>query len=235
MMRRLVVTLFALSACDPTGPREDAIDAAPLDVAKGDEADALLTDLVGEVERDLDDAADAPADPRDATDHGPDAAFDATAPDIVSTDVAEANLRACQGPTTPLSFAHGTPYATVTIGGNTGWFLVDFGTTASAIDPAGFTPATPVPVPGTSDRWDDFSFFGAWATVTLGVQDFSAWQSPRQAGILGTDFLALHAYTVNWDAATLARAPSGSGCDDTTLEAAGLAPLPAFQSLNWML
>lgn len=138
------------------------------------------------------------------------------------------SLDACRGETVPLILAGDLPYTNVRMHESEGWFLVDWGTTTSAIDPSGFSPTEPSPVPPTSDRWDGFWFFGPWATVTLSPQDFSWFSEPvRQAGILGTDFLSLDTFMVDWADATLARAAAGAGCDDASLRAAGLRPLSA--------
>ncbi|MCC6624573.1 MAG: hypothetical protein IT385_25215 [Deltaproteobacteria bacterium] len=146
----------------------------------------------------------------------------APAPDVVVADP----LASCRGTAVPLRLARDLPYADVRIGDDVGAFLVDWGTTGSALDPSGFAPDAPAPAPGTTSQWDGFDYFGPWARVTLSIQDFSAFAEPvRQAGILGTDFLSLNTFVVDWRARTLARAEPGAGCSAATLEGAGLVPL----------
>lgn len=132
----------------------------------------------------------------------------------------------CQGQTVALGLVHQLPYVEVGVDGARGWFLVDWGTTASAIDPNGFSPFAPQPLTGTTNRWDGFLFFGPWSSVTLSPQDFSAFGGElAQAGILGTDFLAANTFVVDWQAQTLARADIGAGCSEATLREAGFSPL----------
>ena len=134
---------------------------------------------------------------------------------------------ACLGETRPLVVDHQMPYAQVQVGGRRGHFVLDFGATVSSITPAGFTaPGAPSPVPGTNDRYDGFDFFGPWARVQLALQ----LQAPttarvRQAGVIGTDFLASHIYTLDYRAGRLHRATQHSFCSDTVLAAAGFRPL----------
>lgn len=133
-------------------------------------------------------------------------------------------LAACLGQSVTLAFARDLPYATVSVGGDEGAFLVDWGTTFSTIDPTGFVPSAPTPVTGTNDQWDGFVFFGPWARVVLPVRDFSAFDEPvRQAGILGTDFLSIHSYLIDWSARRLTR--FDSSCPVDAIVAAALRPL----------
>ncbi|MFO0744251.1 MAG: hypothetical protein U1F43_01065 [Myxococcota bacterium] len=125
----------------------------------------------------------------------------------------------------PLLLAGRVPYATAAVGASRGAFLLDWGSTASVIDPTGMTPV-PSPVAGTTDHWADFAFFGGWGEVVLAPQDLSAFVGPpREAGIIGTDFLALNVYVVDWARGELSRAEPGQGCGDAALVAAGLRPL----------
>jgi len=136
------------------------------------------------------------------------------------------SLVACQGAVVAMTVVRELPYVRVGVDGAEGYFLVDWGTTGSAIDAAGFAPFAPAPLAGTNNRWADFLFFGPWGTVTLSPQDFSWFADPiRQAGILGTDFLSLNTFVVDWQTGTLARAEAGAGCSDEALRAAGLRPL----------
>lgn len=127
---------------------------------------------------------------------GADAAPDLSAPKGDDPDPAVADV-ACLGPSLPLVRARSLPFVAITLGGARGWFLVDLATTASTIDPEGFEGGTPEPMPGTTDRYEGFQLFGGWAPVTLARQEYAGLDLPlRQAGILGTDFLSLHVYTL---------------------------------------
>ncbi len=134
----------------------------------------------------------------------------------------------CFGQARPIVVSSQMPYATVRVGAATGYFLLDFATTASTIDVKnGFAPGqAPQPKAGTSDQFDGFDFFGAWSTVKLLLQDHSGIRGTvHQAGIVGTDFLMFGAYTVDYEHAVVYRADRGAFCSDDVLRAAGLAPL----------
>jgi len=130
---------------------------------------------------------------------------------------------ACLGTSIPLVIDHQMPYAQVSVGGRTGHFVLDFGATVSSLTPAGFdAPGAPLPVAGTADRYDHFEFFGPWGQVQLGLQPSApATSQVRQAGVLGTDFLAGHIYTLDYRAGRLYRAPAGGFCSDAQLATAG--------------
>ncbi len=219
----VAIAIVALCACDGSSPGsvdagvDTGIDAT--EVGKADEGEVALEVDAWPVEE-----ADT-LEPADA-------ALDGVGPDVVQ------GLEQCQGQAVALGLVNQLPYAEVEVGGARGWFLVDWGTTGSAIDPRGFLPFAPQPVFGTQDRWDGFSFFGPWGTVTLSPQDFSGFGDDfAQAGILGTDFLALNTFVVDWGARTLARADVGAGCSDATLRAAGFAPLSTegYFASDWRL
>jgi len=214
---------LALGACgDTTSGSVPATDVVIIDVEVGADLETHAVDGAN----DHDVVAVEVTSARDADE--PDVADVTIAPDTDAFDasVAADPLIACRGAVVPLRLARDLPYVDVGIGPDTGAFLVDWGTTGSAIDPSGFAPGTPTPVAGTTNRWDGFSFFGPWARVTLSVQDFSAFAEPfRQAGILGTDFLSLNVFVVDWTRGTLARAERGAGCDAATLEATGFVAL----------
>ncbi|MBT9560420.1 MAG: hypothetical protein IV100_30625 [Myxococcales bacterium] len=145
-------------------------------------------------------------------------------------------LPACLGVSVPLVVSgQGLPYATATVGGAPGWFLLDFATTSSTIDEGAFQGAVAA-IPGTGNQYGAFDFFGPWGAVRLDRQDHSGVSATvRQAGILGTDFLSLHVYTLDFRSAgtrnpgivaqspgwAVYRAPGG-GCDDATLTGLGL-------------
>lgn len=127
----------------------------------------------------------------------------------------------------PLVIDHQMPYAQVRIAGRTGYFVLDFGATVSTLTPSGFdAPGAPLPMAGTSDRYADFQFFGPWGTVQLGLQPHApVTQRVRQAGVMGTDFLASHIYTLDYRAGQLHRATAGAFCSDAQLRGAGYQAL----------
>jgi len=144
----------------------------------------------------------------------------------------------CLGPSIPLTLAGQVPYVTVTVGrgdhAREGAFLVDFGSTLSVIDPAAFVPTAPVASTCTSPEasagrpqctYDAFDFFGSWGAVTLYRDDFSSLHmGVVQAGILGTDFLSVHPFTLDYENERL-HASHGLFCSDAQLERAGLVAL----------
>jgi hypothetical protein len=87
--------------------------------------------------------------------------------------------------------------------------VLDFGATFSTIVPPVLLRSAEAPAcPGTADRYDDFSFFGAWGQVRLWGQTGLLGSVP-QAGIIGTDFLASHIYTLDYAEGRLHRARQG--------------------------
>ncbi|WP_159397006.1 hypothetical protein [Sorangium cellulosum] len=136
-------------------------------------------------------------------------------------------LQACHGEKKPLVISSQMPYALARVGGAEGYFVLDFATTASTIDPQGFAGGlVPEPVAGSADQFADFDFYGSWGTVRLDVQDHSGIHGTvRQAGILGTDFLSLNPFTLDYEAGAVYRASAASFCSDETLRAEGLRPL----------
>ncbi|MCA9517058.1 MAG: hypothetical protein KC635_19080, partial [Myxococcales bacterium] len=133
-------------------------------------------------------------------------------------------LAACLGASVPMRVERGLPFGEVAIGAARGWFLLDYATTASTIDPEGFVGGTPEPVQGTENLWADFTWFGGWAPVVLSPFPHRMVGGVHEAGILGTDFLALNVYALDYGGGQVFRA-DGAGCDELTLRGAGLAPL----------
>ncbi len=147
----------------------------------------------------------------------------------------------CLGAARPLQFSAppiapglrtALPYVDVTVDGYRAAFLVDFATTATTIDLGAF----PIPGPmatsctspnlGATCTFSSFDFFGEWGSVALRTDDHRGFGGAvRQAGILGTDFLAVHAFTLDYAGQTLRRAEQGAFCSDATLKAAGFSPL----------
>lgn len=140
----------------------------------------------------------------------------------------------CLGERQPLTVASQMPYALAGVGGRQGYLLLDFGASVSSITPANFQGGPPQPLPGTSNRFTDFVFFGSWGSVQLQVQPRPAVQwlrtadgqaSLRQAGVIGTDFLARNIYTLDYPGGHLWRAAAGGFCSDPALAAAGYHPV----------
>lgn len=137
----------------------------------------------------------------------------------------------CLGERQPLTVASRMPYALVGVGARQGYFLLDFGASVSSITPANLQGDAPALTPeAAGGRYDDFVFFGRWASVALQLQPQPAVQalrsadgraSIRQAGVIGTDFLAQHVYTLDYRGGHLWRAAPGAFCDDAALQAGG--------------
>ncbi|MEX8517134.1 MAG: hypothetical protein AB3X44_01290 [Leptothrix sp. (in: b-proteobacteria)] len=141
----------------------------------------------------------------------------------------------CLGERQPLTVAGQMPYALVSVGGREGYMVLDFGASVSSITPANFQGRTPPqPIDGVttsaSGRFDNFVFYGSWGTVQLLMQPQPAVQQLktadgqafiRQAGVIGTDLLAQHIYTLDYRAGHLWRAASGAFCSDAALTGAG--------------
>lgn len=138
---------------------------------------------------------------------------------------------ACLGDYQPLTVASQMPYVLVSVDGRAGFMVLDFSASVSSITPANFQgPQPPQPLAGSTDRFDDFVFFGSWGTVRLLPQAQPAVDrvstadrqvSFRQAGVIGTDFLARNVWTLDYRAGRLWRADAGSFCDDDALKQAG--------------
>lgn len=193
-------------------------------------------------------ASDAPDANVDASkkDHaleGDDAEVDARA-DAVAPPV---ELPTCVGASIPLDVSGVRAFVNVAMGAypdaggyaTRGDFVVDYGTIGSTIDlKNGFGDAgAPQPTQcgadaggGATGIWCEFQgfdFFGDWGTVTLVTADHSVLAgTKRQAGILGTDFLALNPYALDFRNGRLHRSAPQAFCSDAQLLGAGLRPLP---------
>lgn len=134
---------------------------------------------------------------------------------------------ACLGEAQPLVVSNQMPYALVTVAGRQGYFVLDFGATFSTIVPEAFPGhLKPRPLPGLADIYDDFTFFGSWGRVRLPAGSATGvLGSVPQAGIVGTDFLASHVYTLDYPDGRLYRARPGGFCADEVLAAAGFTAL----------
>jgi len=122
-----------------------------------------------------------------------------------------------------LKIGYTLPYTLVKVGGFAGYFLIDFGTTHSSINPDNFIDGTPAPVLNTEDQYDEFDFFGSWGKVTLNRQTYSNVKLGdfKQAGILGTDFLSLNIFTIDYEQGAVYRAGKNDFYDDAYLRSLG--------------
>jgi len=136
-------------------------------------------------------------------------------------------LERCLGQTRSLLLSGPLPYALVRVDGRFGFFLVDFGSDGSSLSPTTFLGGRgPTPLPGSSDRFAAFDFFGPWGPVRLTPQDHSGIRAVvPQAGLLGTDILARQVLTLDGEQGLLRWAPPESFCRDATLRAAGFVPV----------
>jgi hypothetical protein len=115
-----------------------------------------------------------------------------------------------------------------------GDFLLDFGANGSTIDLAGFAPpGAPTyascqgdaSAPGALCSFDDFDFFGPWGRVSLVTADYGfLFSSVKQSGIIGTDFLSVYPFTIDYGHSKVWRSASAF-CTDAELLGAGFAPL----------
>ncbi|HEY8076800.1 MAG TPA: hypothetical protein VIF62_21890 [Labilithrix sp.] len=164
-------------------------------------------------------------------DAGADAGVDASPPPAqLDAGAPDGGLAfpACLGDTRPLVFDRGLPFTPVSVGAApspyAGAFLVDFATTRSAIDLGAFAAPGPTAsncdpsMLGQSCGFADLDFFGAWGPVTLVTENFAG-GTPRQAGIVGTDFLAVHVFTLDWKHSQIRRATKATRCADASLSA----------------
>lgn len=148
-------------------------------------------------------------------------------------------IPACVGSSRPLEASGEQAFVRVQVGGDAGAegaFLLDFGANGSTIDFGGFDGGAPSPTsclgdagaPGALCTFADLDFFGSWGPVSLVTADYSfLFHAIRQAGILGTDFLSVHPFTLDYLGQRVWRADPGSFCTDAQLLAAGYAPIPA--------
>lgn len=151
--------------------------------------------------------------------------FDAGVADAGSTFT----LPSCLGTALPLRFSGQLPYVDATIGSGptarTGAFLIDFGSTASWVDLTAFTGNPQQSCSNGRCTFADFDYFGSWGQVSLYQSDFSSWVGPpRQAGIIGTDFLSVHPTTLDYRGRRVLSSASAF-CTPTELQTAGFVSL----------
>ena len=147
--------------------------------------------------------------------------------DATGTLVAPPLPRRCLGDTRSLIVSSGMPYTPVRVQERTGFFVVDLGADGSSISPTTFLGGQgPKPMEGTSNRFAGFDFFGAWAPLTLSVQDQSGIRGPLpQAGLIGTDLIRTHVLTLDYANGLLHRSSRETFCGDDELKQAGFRPL----------
>jgi hypothetical protein len=140
--------------------------------------------------------------------------------------LADSPLAACLGESMPMQVSRQMPYVQVAVDGRPGAFVIDFGADVSAITPAGFGGVPPQPLPGTADRYRRVDFFGPWPNARLLLQASApvAGGLP-QAGVIGTDFLGGHVFTLDYAGARVHRAAQGRFCGEAALRQAGFAAL----------
>lgn len=116
-----------------------------------------------------------------------------------------------------------------------GNFLLDFGSNGSTIDLDAFDQK-PAPgfcngdagAPGARCNFPNFDFFGPWGVVELVTADYSfLFNTVKQAGIIGTDFLAVFPVTFDFGAKKIHKGSTTAFCTDAQLIAAGYTPLPS--------
>lgn len=140
--------------------------------------------------------------------------------------IAKAQVKSneCFGEEREINLGTSTPYAKVKIQNFEGWFLVDFGTTSSTIDPNNFINGKPVPFAGTANNFKNFNFFLDYDSVTLNVQNHSnikGLQNFKQAGIIGTDFLSLNIITIDYQNKKIYRSNKANFCSNDFLLKSG--------------
>lgn len=208
-------------------------------------ASALLPALVLQVASCSDDSS-APADAADAAPDTRQRPAPVVPEETVDAADGAANkpppvIPGCVGSSVALQPSGERGYVAVNMGGDAGPvlgdFLLDFGANGSTIDLKAFdASAAPVPAsclgdagaPGAICSFGDFDFFGPWGTVSLVTADYSfLFNSIKQAGIIGTDFLSVYPFTIDYAHDLVFRAPGSSFCTDAQLLGAGFAPIPA--------
>lgn len=208
---------LASSSCSDDAPADASLDA-------GDESNAQKP---------------PPKDPTPDLDGG----ADATRPPVI--------VPACVGDVRPLLVSGRRVYIDIVLpsdpdagadGGKTsGAWVVDYGTTGTTIDFGAWTendasgpPPSPsscagdASAPGAYCLFSSFDFFFDWSQVELRTDTHSTLiGAKRQAGILGTDFLSVRPFTLDYTNQKMYSAPSSTFCTETQLLAAGFAPLPS--------
>ena len=138
-----------------------------------------------------------------------------------------APLPSCLGETRSLVISSGMPYTPLRVQGRTGFFVLDLGADGSAISPGTFLGKRgPLPLQGSGNIFTGVDFFGPLAPLRLNLQDHSGIRGPLpQAGLIGTDLLSNHVWTLDYANGLLRRAAQASFCADGELRQAGFQPL----------
>lgn len=207
------LVLFLLTSC---GPAMEVPDAGATDSGT---TDSGATDAG---------TADAGTTDAGTTDAG---TTDGGTPDAGVPDAGPSfRLPTCLGPSLPMRGAGQLPYVDATLGtgatAETRAFLIDFGSTSSWVDLGAFTGAPQLFCSGGSCTFAGFDYFGAWGQVTLNTSDFSGFPGPpRQAGIIGTDFLSVNPTTLDYRGRRVFSTSPGTFCAPGQLADAGFAEL----------
>lgn len=153
----------------------------------------------------------------------------------------------CVGDVRPLVVSGRRVYIDVVVpsdpdgGKTTGSWVVDYGTTGTTIDFGAWTESDasgppPYPTscagdasaPGAYCLFSSFDFFGDWGQVELRTDTHSTLVGQkRQAGIIGTDFLSVRAFTLDYTNQKMYSAPASTFCTEAQLLGAGFRPLPS--------
>lgn len=138
-----------------------------------------------------------------------------------------APLPSCLGETRSLVISSGMPYTPLRVQGRTGFFVLDLGADGSSISPSTFLGRRgPLPLQGSGNTFVGVDFFGPLAPLSLNVQDHSGIRGPLpQAGLIGTDLLINHVWTLDYANGLLHRADQASSCADGVLRQTGFQPL----------
>ncbi len=150
---------------------------------------------------------------------------------IVVCEYEDVYSQSCFGEKRNLVVDSQMPYTSVNVGTSKGYFLLDFGTTASTIDTTKFYDGPkPKPMDQTSNRFDSFDFFGSWGQVVLSVQNHSNinLKHIKQAGIIGTDFLSLNIFKLDFKTHSLYRNTESLFCRNSDLIDNGFRPVSTF-------
>lgn len=142
---------------------------------------------------------------------------------VVSTQISVSQIDKCFTESRDIILGNMMPYTLVEIGSSKGYYVVDFGTTGTTIDLKGFINEPPTPVLNTTNNFEPFIFFGSWGKVNLKVQDHTNIILPgfKQAGLLGTDFLSLNTFMLDYTKNKLYRTDAMNFCSDEKLKEFG--------------
>ena len=143
-----------------------------------------------------------------------------------------ADYPACLGKPMPLRVSREMPYAQVTVGGSSGYFVLDYGANVSSIDLDAMPEAKPLPgscnaaALGQPCVFAGLDFGGEQGQVSLLTADYAHLALDlRQAGLIGTDFLSENAYTLDFSGGKISAADKKNFCRPDALRGAGFAPM----------